>query len=42
MKKKGIVLEKFREFTKDSKVREQEVLEFGRKVSTKARKKHKV
>ena len=36
-----IMLHKFREFTKDSTLTEEEALQLGREVSRKARKRHK-
>ena len=41
IKKRLIMLAKFREFTKDSELTEEEALEFGRKVTERARKRHK-
>jgi len=41
IKKKLLMLEKFKEFTKDSTLTEEEALEFGRQVSEKAMKKHR-
>jgi len=41
IKKKISMLEKFRQFTKDSTITEEEALELGRKVSERAMKKHK-
>jgi hypothetical protein len=41
IKKKLLMLAKFREFTKDSTLTEEEALELGRQVSEKAMKKHK-
>ena len=41
IKKKLLMLEKFKEFTKDSTLTEEEALEFGREVSAKSMKKHK-
>jgi hypothetical protein len=35
------MMEKFKEFTKDSEVTEEDALNFGREVSTKAMKRHK-
>ena len=41
IKRKLLMLEKFKEFTKDSTLSEEEALELGRQVSEKAMKKHK-
>lgn len=41
IKNKLAMLEKFKEFTKDSTLTEEEALELGRQVSEKAMKKHK-
>lgn len=41
IKNKLVMLEKFKEFTKDSTLTEEEALELGRQVSEKAMKKHK-
>ena len=41
IKRKLLMLEKFKEFTKDSTLTEEEALELGRQVSEKAMKKHK-
>lgn len=40
IKSKIKMLEKFREFTKDSMLTEEDALDFGRKVSEKAAKRH--
>ncbi|MBI2136666.1 hypothetical protein HYU06_06360 [Candidatus Woesearchaeota archaeon] len=40
-KKKVIMLEKFREFTKDSTLTEEEALQLGRQVSENAMKRHR-
>ncbi len=42
IKSKLLMLERFREFTKDSTLTEREALELGRKVSEKAMKRHKI
>ena len=42
IKSKLMMLEKFRAFTKDSSLTEQDALELGRKVSESVMKKHKV
>lgn len=42
IKRKLLMLEKFKEFTKDSNLTEEEALELGRQVSEKAMKKHRV
>ncbi|MBI4148990.1 hypothetical protein HY491_00945 [Candidatus Woesearchaeota archaeon] len=41
IKRKLLMLEKFKEFTKDSTFREEEALELGRHVSEKAMKRHR-
>lgn len=41
IKRKLLMLEKFKEFTKDSTLTEEEALELGRQVSEKAMKKHR-
>lgn len=41
IKKKVIMLEKFREFTKDSTLTEEEALQLGRQVSENAMKRHR-
>lgn len=41
IKRKLLMLEKFKEFTKDSTLTEEDALKFGRDVSAKAMKKHK-
>jgi len=41
IKNKLAMLEKFKEFTKDSTLTEEEALEWGKQVSEKAMKKHK-
>jgi len=41
IKKRVIMLGKFREFTKDSEFTEQDALKFGRELSEKAAKRHK-
>lgn len=41
IKKKVMMLRKFKEFTKDSTLTEEEALELGRKVSERAMKRHK-
>ena len=41
IKKKLSMLEKFKEFTKDSTLTEEEALELGKQVSEKVRKRHK-
>lgn len=41
IKNKLLMLEKFKEFAKDSTLTEEEALELGRRVSEKAMKKHK-
>jgi len=41
IKRKLLMLEKFKEFTKDSTLSEEEAIEFGRQVSEKAMKKHR-
>jgi len=41
IKKRVIMLEKFREFTKDSEFTEEDALKFGRGVTEKAVKRHK-
>ncbi len=41
IKRKLLMLEKFKEFTKDSTFTEEEALELGMEVSAKAMKKHK-
>ena len=41
IKRKLLMLEKFKEFTKDSTLTGEEALELGRQVSEKAMKKHK-
>ncbi len=41
IKNKLLMLEKFKEFTKDSTLTEEEALELGRQVSEKAMKRHK-
>lgn len=41
IKTKLVMLEKFKEFTKDSTLTEKEALELGKQVSEKAMKKHK-
>ena len=41
IKRKLSMLEKFKEFTKDSTLSEEEAIEFGRQVSEKAMKKHR-
>ena len=42
IKRKIALLEKFKEFTKESTVTEDEAIKLGRKVSTAARKRHQV
>ena len=42
IKKKINLLEQFKEFTKDSKLTEEEALKLGSEVSLKALKKHKI
>lgn len=41
IKKKVLMLKKFKQFTKDSEFTEEDALQFGREVSTKAMKRHK-
>ncbi|MFA5772781.1 MAG: hypothetical protein WC974_08645 [Thermoplasmata archaeon] len=41
IKRRLVMLEKFREFTKDSTMTEEDALELGRDVSMKAAKRHK-
>ncbi len=41
IKTKLVMLEKFKEFTKDSTLTEEEALELGKQVSEKAMKRHK-
>ncbi len=41
IKRKLLMLEKFKEFTKDRTLSEEEALELGRQVSEKAMKKHR-
>jgi len=41
IKRKLLMLEKFKEFTKDSTLTEEEALELGRQVGEKAMKKHR-
>lgn len=41
IKRRLIMLHKFREFTKDSKLTEEEALQLGRELNTKARGKYK-
>ena len=41
IKRKLLMLEKFKEFTRDSTLTEEEALELGRQVSEKAMKKHR-
>jgi hypothetical protein len=41
IEKRLIMLAKFREFTKDSTLTDEDALEFGREVSAKAKKRHK-
>jgi len=40
IKKRVIMMEKFKEFTKESEFTEEDALRFGREVTTKAAKKH--
>ncbi len=40
IKRKVLMLEKFKEFTKDSEFTEEDALKFGREVTEKAAKKH--
>ncbi len=42
IKKKVMMMEKFKEFSKDSEITEEDALNFGKEVSTKAMKRHKV
>ena len=42
IKKRILMLEKFKEFTKDSELTEEEAIQFGREVSAKAAKRHKL
>ncbi|MFH0875334.1 MAG: hypothetical protein V1859_05325 [archaeon] len=41
IKKKVLMMEKFKEFTKDSELTEEDALTFGKEVSMKAMKRHK-
>jgi len=41
IKRRLIMLEKFREFTKDSEFNEEDALKLGREISSKAWKRHK-
>ena len=41
IKKKVMMMEKFKEFTKDSELTEADALNFGKEVSMKAMKRHK-
>ena len=41
IKKRVVLLEKFKEFTKDSELTEEDALQFGKKVTEKAAKRHK-
>jgi hypothetical protein len=41
IKKKVLMMERFREFTKDSEFTEEDALNFGREVNMKAMKRHK-
>lgn len=41
IKKRVIMLEKFKEFTKDSEFTEEDALRFGREVTEKAARRHK-
>jgi len=41
IKKRVIMLEKFKEFTKDSEFTEEDALNFGREVTEKAARRHK-
>ncbi len=41
IKKKVVMMEKFKEFTKDSELTEVDALNFGKEVSMKAMKRHK-
>ena len=41
IKKRAVMLEKFKEFTKDSEFTEEDAMRFGREVTEKAARRHK-